>query len=237
MRDKQINYLRIMGTKIGFFLSGLLAGILLMVAIRDANEPVPVIPKTNTSRNTTGTVDTLIVTQRDTIVQPVYIEVAPSDTEMAITDSSALPDSSFSDSVLIIAADSLETPNSDFSTIEEEELLFSKILVVQEKKTEKDSSKVVVDSLLEKQTGINRSSTTLNLEFWEHPFYKTGYVKNGKVIRLYGVVPDEQATLKALNKQLYLSLNGSFYSVENTFNLLPLISETDSLVLLQLIAH
>ncbi len=226
-----------MGTKIGLFLVGLLAGILLMIVVQDASEPVRQKIRHNKAKETSNVVDTLFITQRDTVIEQVYIEVEPKDTTTEEIDSTNQVDSIILDTLVQSSLDSLENTRSNFTTIEQEELLFSKVLHVLPDEDRADSAKIAIDSLLEKQTGIEPTPSFINLEFWDHPFYKAGYIKNGKVIRVYGVVPDKQATLHTLNNQLYLGFNGSFYSVENTFNLLPLVTETDSLILIQLLEN
>lgn len=95
-----------------------------------------------------------------------------------------------------------------------------------------------IDSILSKQSDIDISQKkSVTVEFWEHPLYSSQYSMNGKVLKIYGIAPDETALIRPYQEQNYLVLNGSYFEIENSFSLRPLKAESDSFIIYQLQAN
>ncbi len=117
-----------------------------------------------------------------------------------------------------------------------EELLASYQVDLPSKDTSTSNAKI--DSILSKQSDIQiAQKKSVTIEFWDHPLYSSQYSMNGKVLKLYGVVPDETVLIQSYEDQNYLIVNGTYFAIENSFSLRPLAAEVDSFIIYQLQAH
>jgi hypothetical protein len=127
------------------------------------------------------------------------------------------------------------TPFTEVEIIREELLASYQVELPSEDTT---TSNARIDSILSKQSDIQiTTKRSVTIEFWDHPLYSSQYSMNGKVLKLYGVVPDETVLIQPYEDQNYLLVNGAYFAIENSFSLRRLAAESDSFIIYQLQAH
>ena len=92
-----------------------------------------------------------------------------------------------------------------------------------------------LNKVLSKQSDIKESSTVISLEFWETPLSTKGYTMNNRVLRVYGLEPDEDSKLFELDKRRYLQHIDGFYIIEESYEMKPLMKEERTFIINQLI--
>lgn len=92
------------------------------------------------------------------------------------------------------------------------------------------------DSLLEKVSGIknNKSSSSLNVEFWQSPINYKGYKMTKNKVVLFGIIPDESIKFFHLDDNIFMKHNQNCYRLFFTDDFRQFEKVTDASIIAKL---
>lgn len=156
------------------------------------------------------------------------------DSVLIETDSIHIADTSIVDS---LPEPSKNIQLNDEIVVREDVLLSSQKLPLVKVTDEYDSTltDTTIDSKLSKQSDIKPTRIALQLEYWETPLNSKGYTMNNKVLRIYGLDPDENAKLFELDNRRYLQHFDGFYIIEESYEMRALRKESRPYIINQII--